>query len=113
MSQKKSHSNQSQSSPGVQTLTKTTIKTPSMYRVVLLNDDYTPMDFVVWVLQHVFYMSEQRSNELMMQVHSQGKGVCGVYSFDIAHTKKGQVDAHAEKNEHPLKCIVEPDGGTL
>ena len=107
-------SNDTNSTFKTTTITKTNvkIKKPSMYRVVLLNDDYTPMEFVVWLLQHVFFLPEQISNQLMLKVHSEGRGVCGVYSYDIAQTKQSQVKQHAEKKEHPLECIIEPDDET-
>ena len=98
------------------TITKTKadikIKKPLMYRVVLLNDDYTPMEFVVWLLQHVFFLPESVSNQLMLKVHTEGRGICGVFSFDMAKTKQAQVKQHAEKNDHPLECIIEPDDET-
>ena len=102
----------SKTSTVTQTKSKAKIKKPSMYRVILLNDDYTPMEFVVWLLQHVFFLNEQLSNQLMLKVHTEGRGICGVFSYDIAQTKQAQVKQHAEKNEHPLECIIEPDDET-
>lgn len=102
----------SNSSLLTKTKADTKIKKPSMYRVVLLNDDYTPMEFVVWLLQHVFFLNETISNQLMLKVHTEGRGICGVFSFDIAQTKQTQVKQHSEKNDHPLECIIEPDDET-
>ncbi len=85
-------------------------KKPEMYRVVLINDDYTPMEFVVWVLQVVFHKSEQESARLMLEVHNSGKGVCGVFTLDVARTKAYQVENLARKHEHPLECRLEAVG---
>jgi len=78
------------------------------YRVVLLNDDYTAMDFVVDVLMSVFHKGEEDANRIMMDVHKKGKGIVGRYPWDIASTKAEQVHAAARENEFPLRCIVEP-----
>ena len=83
------------------------VKLPPMYRVVLLNDDYTPMDFVVEILKVFFGMTHDRATQVMLQVHTKGKGVCGVYSYEIAETKVAQVNEYARQNEHPLKCTLE------
>lgn len=80
---------------------------PKRYGVYLLNDDYTSMDFVMYVLQNVFFMDESKAFALMMMVHEQGQGLCGIYSWDIATTKKTQVMELATENEHPLQCMVE------
>ncbi|RMD83960.1 MAG: ATP-dependent Clp protease adapter ClpS, partial [Candidatus Dadabacteria bacterium] len=80
---------------------------PRMYRVVLLNDDYTPMDFVVWVLRCVFHKPHDEATRLMLEVHTRGRGVCGVYTYDVARTKAKQVETLAAKHEHPLRCDVE------
>lgn len=77
------------------------------YRVVLLNDDFTPMDFVVRILQMFFGMSDAQANATMMKVHTSGRAVCGEYSKDVAETKTAQVNAYARKSEHPLLCVVE------
>lgn len=82
-------------------------KTPSMYRVILMNDDYTPMDFVIHVLQRFFNKDLTEATRIMLQVHTQGSGVCGVYSFEIAETKVYQVNQYSRQNRHPLKCIME------
>ena len=80
---------------------------PPMYRVVLLNDDFTPMEFVVEVLQLFFGMDHDRATQVMLHVHTRGKGVCGVFTFEIAETKVVQVNEYSRQNEHPLKCTLE------
>ncbi|MDX1795423.1 MAG: ATP-dependent Clp protease adapter ClpS [Hydrogenovibrio sp.] len=86
---------------------KLEIKPPRRYQVVLLNDDYTPMDFVVEVLQRFFGMDEAKAVNVMMSVHSQGKGVCGVYSKEVAEMKVMQVNNYAREHQHPLQCQME------
>lgn len=83
------------------------LKRPSLYRVVLLNDDFTPMEFVVDVLQTIFGMERTRATRVMLEVHTKGKGVCGVYSYDIAETKVAQVTSVAQQQQHPLLCTME------
>ncbi len=83
------------------------VKPPSMYQVVLLNDDYTPMEFVVEVLQEVFGLDLEKATRVMMQVHYEGKGVCGVYPRDVAETKAAHVMDKARQAHHPLMCRVE------
>ncbi len=83
------------------------LKRPPMYKVVLLNDDFTPMDFVVLVLERFFGMDRERATRIMLQVHTQGKGVCGVFSREIAETKVAQVNDYARAHEHPLLCTME------
>lgn len=80
---------------------------PVMWQVVLLNDDYTPMDFVIDVLQHSFGMPSERANQVMLRVHTEGRGLCGVYPKDIAATKVAEVTQHARAHQHPLQCIME------
>lgn len=82
-------------------------KSPPLYRVVLLNDDFTPMDFVVEVLQRFFQMDRNQATQVMLHVHTRGKGVCGVYSRDVAETKVSQVNDYAREHEHPLLCTME------
>jgi len=95
-------------------LTRTSEKTtpkvrePEDYRVILLNDDYTAMDFVVEVLMFVFHKKPEDANKIMLDVHRKGKGIVGQYPWDIAATKAEQVHAAARENEFPLRCIVEP-----
>ena len=83
------------------------VKPPPMYKVVLLNDDFTPMDFVVDVIQTFFSFDHDRATQIMLHVHTRGKGVCGIFTFEIAETKVAQVNDYAHRNEHPLKCALE------
>lgn len=94
---------------GIVTKTKPKTKKPSMYKVLLLNDDYTPMEFVVYVLEKLFRMSREQATQVMLHVHQKGVGVCGVYTYEIAETKVTQVIDLARKNEHPLQCTMEKD----
>ena len=87
---------------------KPKIKRPPLYKVVLLNDDYTPMEFVVEVLEHFFSMNREKATQVMLAVHTQGKGVCGIYTRDVAETKAELVNQAARDNGHPLLCEVEP-----
>ena len=80
---------------------------PPLYTVVLLNDDFTPMDFVVLVLQKFFSMNRERAMQIMLKVHMEGRGVCGIYPRDIAATKVEQVSTFARENQHPLACVME------
>jgi ATP-dependent Clp protease adaptor protein ClpS len=83
------------------------LKEPPLYRVVLINDDYTPMEFVVDILESVFGMERTRATQVMLEVHTKGKGVCGVYNFEIAETKVAQVMGIAQQHQHPLLCTME------
>lgn len=83
------------------------LKPPPMFKVVLLNDDFTPMDFVVAVLETFFSMNREQATKIMLKVHMDGAGVCGVYTGDIASAKVEQVVAFARKHEHPLRCVME------
>ena len=83
------------------------IKPPPMYRVLLLNDDFTPMEFVTDILQKIFHMGVDRATQVMLDVHHNGRGVCGIYSQDIAATKIRQVMALAKEHQHPLQCLME------
>lgn len=96
-----------QSESGVQTLDKTVLKRPSMYKVILRNDDYTPMEFVVSILQEIFRKPEPEAVQIMLSVHKRGFGVAGVYPFEIAETKVAKVHQAARANGHPLKCTLE------
>ena len=91
------------------TITKTRPKTkrPSLYRVLLLNDDYTPMEFVILVLQDVFNKSREDAMQIMLHVHQKGVGECGVYPYEVAETKVTRVMDTARKNQHPLQCVME------
>ena len=86
---------------------QTKLAPPPLYTVVLLNDDFTPMEFVVHVLQKYFLMNRERATQVMLSVHLEGRGVCGVYPRDIALTKVEQVKAFARENKHPLACVME------
>jgi ATP-dependent Clp protease adaptor protein ClpS len=81
---------------------------PQMYQVVMLNDDFTPMEFVVMVLQEFFSKDREQATQIMLQIHLDGKGVCGIYSKDVAATKVDQVLDAARKSGHPLQCVAEP-----
>lgn len=89
-------------------LEKKKVKTeePSMYRVILLNDDFTPMDFVIMVLQKYFHKNFEEASEIMMQTHTAGQGICGAFTREVAETKMMQVVDSARENGHPLKCII-------
>ncbi len=84
------------------------LKRPPMFKVVLLNDDYTPMEFVVDVLERFFALDRELAVQVMLKVHTEGKGVCGVFTREVAETKAGQVNGFARENEHPLLCEIEP-----
>ncbi len=83
------------------------LKRPSLYRVILINDDYTPMEFVVEVLESIFSMERPKATRVMLEVHTKGKGICGVYNFEIAETKVAQVMSIAQEQQHPLLCTME------
>lgn len=91
------------------TITKTAPKTkrPSLYKVLLLNDDYTPQEFVTWLLEVVFHKVREDATQIMLHVHNYGVGVCGVYTYEVAETKVAQVLELARRNEHPLQCTME------
>lgn len=82
------------------------LKPPSKYAVMMLNDDYTPMEFVVHILRSLFHMKEEQATQVMLTVHTQGEAVCGVYTKDVAETKAEQVNQYAEQNQHPLRCHI-------
>jgi len=86
---------------------KPKLKRPPLYKVLLLNDDYTPMDFVVHILQDHFGMTSEKATQVMLHVHTRGVGVCGVFTRDIAETKVALVNQFARENQHPLKCTME------
>ena len=97
--------------PGTAVITKTKVQTkkPSLYRVLLLNDDYTPMEFVVHILERFFAKSRQEATRIMLHVHRRGVGVCGVYTYEVAETKVTQVMDFARQHQHPLQCTLEKD----
>lgn len=87
---------------------KQQLQAPRKFKVILINDDYTPMEFVVLILEKFFYMNKEAATEIMLQVHYQGKGICGVFTREIAETKVALVTSYAEQHEHPLLCRMEP-----
>ncbi len=95
--------------PGTAVITKTKPQTkrPSLYRVLLLNDDYTPMEFVVHVLERFFNKDQEAAHRIMMHVHQHGIGECGIYTYEVAETKVTQVMDFARKHQHPLQCVME------
>jgi ATP-dependent Clp protease adaptor protein ClpS len=99
----------SDSGTGTATITKpkSQTKTPSLYRVILMNDDFTPMDFVIHVIQKFFNKDFEEATKIMLEVHYQGAGICGTFSYDIAETKVYQVNQYSRQNKHPLKCTME------
>lgn len=94
---------------GVVVKAKPKTKKPSMYKVLMLNDDYTPMEFVVYVLERFFNLTQQRATEVMMHVHRRGVGICGVYTYEVAETKVNQVMDCARQHQHPLQCTLEKE----
>lgn len=95
---------------GVALKTRARTKKPSMYKVLMLNDDYTPMEFVVHVLERFFGKDHSEATRIMLHVHTRGVGVCGVFTFEIAETKVNQVMDLARRSQHPLQCTIEKDG---
>lgn len=85
------------------------LKRPNLYKVLLLNDDFTPMDFVVLLLETVFHKSRDEAIDIMLHVHHRGVGICGVYTFEVAESKVAQVTEIARRNEHPLQCTMEKE----
>lgn len=92
---------------GVATKTKPKTKKPALYKVLMLNDDYTPMEFVVETLRRFFRMSTEDATRVMLQVHHKGVGLCGVFTYEVAETKVNQVLDFARQNQHPLQCTLE------
>ena len=92
---------------GVATRTRTRTKKPTPYKVLMLNDDYTPMEFVVLCLQRFFRMSIEDATRVMLHVHQRGVGVCGIFTYEVAETKVTQVTDYARENQHPLQCTLE------
>lgn len=91
------------------TETKPKLQKPSLYRVLILNDDYTPMEFVVYVLERFFQKDREDATRIMLHVHQHGVGVCGVYTYEVAETKVAQVVETARRHQHPLQCTMEKD----
>ena len=94
---------------GVAVISRTKTKKPSMYKVLMLNDDYTPMEFVVHVLEQLFAKSHEEATRVMLHVHKKGVGVCGVYTYEVAETKVNQTMDLAQQHQHPLQCTIEKD----
>lgn len=92
---------------GVVTRTRPRTKKPALWRVLMLNDDYTPMEFVVYVLQRYFNKDQEAATQIMLHVHQKGVGVCGIYPYEVAETKVTQVINLARENQHPLQCTLE------
>ena len=92
---------------GVLLESKPLTKKPSMYKVILLNDDYTPMEFVVYVLQKFFNKNQEEATQIMLQVHQKGAGICGIYTYEVAENKSKMVVDFSKKNQHPLQCSIE------
>ncbi len=103
--------NEDESGLGVGVISKTEPKTkkPSMYKVLLLNDDFTPQEFVVWLLQAIFKKNTEEAFRIMLHVHQNDVGICGVYTYEVAETKVAQVMELARRNQHPLQCTMEKE----
>ncbi len=91
------------------TKTKPKTKKPSLYKVLILNDDYTPMEFVIEILERFFGLGHEDATRVMLHVHHKGAGICGVFTYEIAETKVTQVTDHARKHQHPLQCVMEKE----
>lgn len=111
MAERKSGNGAGQGGSGTAVVTQTKAKTakPSLYRVLILNDDYTPMEFVVYVLERFFNKSREDATRIMLHVHQNGVGVCGVFTYEVAETKVAQVIDAARRHQHPLQCTMEKD----
>ncbi|MCW8836568.1 MAG: ATP-dependent Clp protease adapter ClpS [Rhodospirillales bacterium] len=96
-------------STGIAVKARPKTKKPHLYKVLMLNDDYTPMEFVIHVLERFFGMDHQTATEIMLHVHQKGVGLCGVFTYEVAETKANQVMDLARKNQHPLQCTVEKE----
>ena len=94
---------------GVVVRTRPKTRKPAMYKVLMLNDDYTPMEFVVHVLERFFGKSREEATQIMLHVHRRGVGICGVYTYEVAETKVTQVTEFARRNQHPLRCTLEKE----
>ena len=97
------------SGTGIVTKTRPKTKKPSLYKVLLLNDDYTPMEFVVHILEKIFNKNREQAVEIMLHVHRNGVGICGVFTYDVAETKVAQVIEFARRHQHPLQCTMEKE----
>jgi len=86
---------------------KPRLKRPPLYKVILINDDYTPMDFVVHILESFFSLDRQNATRVMLEVHTRGKGICGIFTHEVAETKVAQVNSYSREHQHPLLCTME------
>lgn len=102
------HNSSSENNPEVATQEHVKVKKPSMYRVLLHNDDYTTMEFVIHVLQKFFAKNYDEAHAIMLKVHHQGSGICGIYTFEVAESKSSKVNKYSRAKGHPLKCSFEP-----
>jgi ATP-dependent Clp protease adaptor protein ClpS len=109
MSKKNNGSDNGDLRGGIVTKTEPKTKKPSLYKVLLLNDDYTPMDFVVFILERFFNKAHDEANRIMMHVHQKGVGICGVYTYEVAETKVAQVMNFSRQHQHPLQCTMEKE----
>jgi len=109
MSKKSSQNDDGDLRGGIVTKTEPKTKRPSLYKVLLLNDDYTPMDFVVYVLERFFNKQNEEANRIMMHVHQKGVGICGVFTYEVAETKVAQVTNFSRQHQHPLQCTMEKE----
>jgi len=107
LEEQNNNTNFEESQRGVLLETKPVTKKPSMYKVILLNDDYTPMEFVVYVLQKIFNKNQEEATQIMLHVHQKGLGVCGIFTYEVAEVKSKMVVDFAKKNQHPLQSTVE------
>ena len=105
----KNREDQNQDTSSVATLEKPKVKKPSLYRVILLNDDYTPMEFVVEMLKTYFSKSSEEATKIMLHIHQKGIGICGLYTYEVAESKANKVLDKARKNQHPLQLKVEKE----
>ena len=103
----KDDANDGDNGTAIATRTKEKLKKPNLYRVLLLNDDFTPMHFVIHVLQRFFAMNEEQASQVTLHVHNNGVGECGIFTYEVAETKVTMVMDFARKNQHPLQCVME------
>ncbi|SRR5688572_24724520 len=101
--------NDDNGSTGLAVQTRTKTKKPSLYKVLMLNDDYTPMEFVVHCLERFFSKTREEATQIMLHVHRRGVGICGVFTYEVAETKVTQVTDFARRNQHPLRCTLEKE----
>ena len=101
--------NDEEGESGTATIIKNKVELPKKYKVLLHNDDYTTMEFVIYILQSVFHKSIEEAEKIMMEVHRSGIGLCGIYTFEIAESKSKKVEILAKQNAHPLRCSIEPE----